>query len=258
MTLTAAATTDAERLRVVLDSIPSAPDEQGPWWASDDGRWLFERITDRICRPLTTSFARRYGATFECGDVANTAVVVLARDAVLASVRRADDQWAYLYQVLRHEMLQQMGSWVNQELDPERAAGVVIDGPDPDRVTVGDAVDRTLQCLGEITPEAVRPALPTAVQYFAENGDSRLSHLHTMSARDVTLTGLGLSREQILALANIVLGSRPNHGATSLLGGYLRDAHWNPRTSAPHRRALEKYQARMLRATKSEPQTMAV
>jgi hypothetical protein len=249
LTVTAEALDDVQLLHAALESIPSSPDEQGAWWATSDGRWLHTRLTERISKGLAASFARRYGATFEPDDVTNTAVCVLARELALASLRRADDQWAYLYQVLRHEMLQQMGSWVSQELDPDRATEVVVDGPDPERVTVSDAVVRTLECLREVTPEPLRAALPEAVSYFAENGDSRLSHLHTRSARDVTLTGLGLSREQILALANIVLGARPNHGDTSLLGGYLRDAHWNPRTSPAHRRALEKYQARMLRAT---------
>ena len=246
---------DVDRLRTALAAIPAESGDQGAFWATDDGHWLLARIADRIGRPLAASFSRRYGASLETGDVTHTAVLVLSRDLALASVRRASDQWAYLYQVLRHEMIQQMGTWVTQELDDEHAA-VVAPAADADRVTVGDAVERTLDCLERLTPERVRVNLATAVRYFADNGESRLSHLHTHSARDVALTGLGLSREEILALANVVLGSRPNHGANSLLGGFLRDLNWDPRTSAPHRRALEKYEARMRRATyQSEPRT---
>jgi hypothetical protein len=112
-------------------------------------------------------------------------------------------------------------------------------------VSVRDAVQLTFDVLAPFVPDHLRGSLKEAIVYFAEPGGARLSHLYTHATTDTELTGLGLVREEILAIANAVLGSRPNNGQTSLIAGFLNDPAFDPRSSILHRRALNKFQSRM-------------
>jgi hypothetical protein len=81
----------------------------------------------------------------------------------------------------------------------------------------------------------------------------RISHLYTHATTDDELTDLGLVREEILAIANAVLGSRSGGGQNSLIAAFLHDPAFDPRSSILHRRALQKFQSRMAGiATKQE------
>jgi hypothetical protein len=250
-TLTEEDAAESRLLREALDSIPADPTKFGRWWGTVNGAWLLEHIEARVGITIAARFSSQYGAAFEPRDIAHTAVLILEQETALAGLRAADNQWAYLYQMLRNEMFRQMGTRGIIGVDFDQLA--LTSYEDVGTIdAVEDAIVRTIDVLAPLTPQPVRRHLAEAVAYFADRGQSRLSHAHTISARDEELTGLGLTRPQILALANVVLGARPRHGETSVLAGFLLDSDWNPETSVAHRAALKKYRARMLRETFSE------
>ncbi|MBC7517559.1 MAG: hypothetical protein H7248_01515 [Microbacteriaceae bacterium] len=176
--------------------------------------------------------------------MANTAVTILSADFVRFAVVHADDSWAYLYAVLKRELAGQAGRFFRA--DPEHIPSArdlyLWDIP---TVPISQAIELTLDRLKSVTELSWHAPLRESVFYFVERGHGRLSHLFTNSTRAVELTGLGLSRVQILAIGNVVLGSRPHHGTNSILGGFLRDENWDPSVSLPHRRALSKFALRI-------------
>jgi hypothetical protein len=231
------------KLRSAIESITSSELSYGRWLGTTDAQWVLQMASSRISGVIITRFARQYGIEFETSDIVNTLVVLLANDRIVASIELASDQWAYIYQVLNNEMLKQMGTRGTASIDlADRLAEVEESYEMPD---VQSAMDLTVETLTPLTPVALRPHLREVVEYLAERGQSRISHAHTESANDADLIGLGLERHHILALANVVLGARPNHGDSSILAGFLQNSDWKPHRSILHRIALKKYSARM-------------
>jgi len=247
---------DDMKLRSALASIASSELSYGLWLGTTEAKWLLETVETRIAGIIMTRFSRQHGIDFEASDIVNTAVILLANERVVESLESAADQWAYLYQVLNNDMLKQMGTRGNSALE---LAEQMAD-PDPDcddeMPDVRSAMHLTVETLSPLTPAALRPHLREVVEHLAERGQVRISHAHTSSANDAELISLGLERQHILALANVVLGARPNHGENSILAGFLQDSDWKPSQSIPHRIALKKYRARMERA--SEPENKIV
>lgn len=244
-------TTTAELPRI-LASIPMSDPDYGAWWNTDDGRWLYDQISTRIGAPLTASILHRYGVSYEPADVANTAFMILRQDLMHAYILRATDPWAYLSQMLKREMLATAGAHFRTELSDDVLFESSIPPVEAAEVSLEDAVELTFGALATTTPDHLQDSLKEAIRYFAALGGARLSHLYTHATSDLELTGLGLVREQILAIANAVLGSRPNNGQTSLVAGFLQDPGFDPRSSILHRRALKKYQSRMATSTTRE------
>jgi hypothetical protein len=241
-----------ELLRV-LASMPKSDPAYGTWWDTDEGRWLYEEISTRIGAPLAASLRHKFGVNYEAADVANTAFMVLRQDFVHAYILRADDPWAYLSQMLKREMLATAGAFFRVELTDETLFNSSVPAVEQAAVSVHEAAELTYEVLAPSAPEHLRGSLKDAIVYFAELGGARLSHLYTHATSDAELTGLGLVREEILAIANAVLGSRPNNGQTSLIAAFLNDPTFDPRSSILHRRALNKFQSRMAGiATKQE------
>jgi hypothetical protein len=246
---------DDTRLRSALVSIAASEMSYGRWLNTDEARWMLAAIDARIAGIITTRFSRRHGIDFDSLDIVNTAVVLLADEHLVELLDAASDQWAYLYRVISNEMLNQMGTRGNAPLDmAEQVTDLDSEKDTPD---VRSAMDSTIAILSPLTPAVLRPHLREVVEYLADRGHSRLSHVHTASADDKTLIDLGLERRHILALANAVLGARPNHGENSILAGFLRDADWKPAQSIPHRLALKKYGARMARESASDKKMAA-
>lgn len=244
---------ESAELLQVLASMPMTDPAYGSWWDSYEGRWLYGEITTRIGVPLTASLRSRFGVSYEAIDVANTAVMVLRQDFVHAYILRADDPWAYLSQMLKREILSAAGAHFRVELTDEAIFETASSVQGQPFVTVQDAAALTYGTLAPLTPEHLRDSLRRAIHYFAEPGGVRISHLYTHAVNDEELTGLGLVREAILAIANAVLGSRPNNGQNSLIAAFLHDPGFDPRSSIQHRRALNKFQSRMAGvATKQE------
>lgn len=243
---------DAADLIRVLGSIPAGDEAYGAWWGTEDGSWLYGQIGSRIGAPLTNSLRNNFGVSYEPADVANTAFAVLRQDFVHAYILRAQNPWAYLHQMLKREMLAAAGTHFRVELTEEVLYGSSVPPNQQSAVTISDAAAMTYAVLAPGTPEHLQESLKEAITYFAEPGGARLSHLYTYAASDAELTGLGLVREEILAIANAVLGSRPNHAETSLIGAFLKDPTFNPRSSILHRRSLNKYQARMAGSTSKQ------
>lgn len=241
----------AELLRV-LGSIPLDDASYGAWWNTADGRWLYGQVGTRVGIPLANSLRSKYGISYEAADVANTAFTVLRQDFVHAYILRAENPWAYLSQMLKREMLAEAGTHFRVELTEDALFEASAPPAGQSAVSIRDAAEMTFAVLAPGTPDHLRASLREAITYFSELGGARLSHLYTHATSDVELTGLGLVREEILAIANAVLGSRPNNAQTSLIAAFLKDPAFNPRSSILHRRALNKFQARMAASTKQE------
>lgn len=176
-------------------------------------------------------------------DVANTAVDMMSSRFIFAALQRADDQWAYLSAVLKRELIQQAGGYFRADADDDLTE---VATHEPDALTpILEAIQLTTDCLTPLTPEDVLPHLKELIYYFAEHGHANLSRLHTTASRDPELLALDLAPRQILAVANVVLGSRPNHGDTSILGAFIQDRDWKPDLSPLHMQALAKYGARI-------------
>lgn len=225
----------------------------GKWWSTGEGLWLYSEIGTRVGAPLAASLRQKYGVSYEPADVSNTAFTVLRQDFVLAYIMRANDPWAYLSQMLKREMLAAAGAHFRVELTDEAVFESSVVPAEPVPVTIYEAADLTFEVLATTTPPYLQQGLREAILYFAQLSGARLSHLYTHACSDAELTGLGLVREEILAIANAVLGSRPNNGQTSLIAAFLKDPGFDPRSSIMHRRALDKFQSRMAGiATKQE------
>jgi hypothetical protein len=246
--MTAVDIQDTTRLRDTLREVPEYGAGYGAWWGTDDGQWLHAMINDLIGVPVVKQVRRLYDASYESSDVANNAVAALSQNFVRAAVQRADDPWAYLYTTLKRELSGQAGRFFRTEMS-EDITIANIESDSHGRTNITEAIHLTAACLREITPKHLIPGMNEAVFFFAEHGHSRLSHLFTASTHDGELATLGLARHHILAIANAVLGSRPNHSESSILAGFLIDESWDPRASVPHRRALEKYAARITKPT---------
>ncbi|WP_227471660.1 hypothetical protein [Paenarthrobacter sp. YJN-5] len=244
---------ESPELLTVLTSMPMSDPEYGAWWDSEDGRWLYAEISDRIGGPLAASLRNKYGVTYEVADVANTAFTVLRQDFVHAYILRAEDPWAYLSQMLKREMLSAAGAHFRVELTDDALFASDVPTPSQPLVTVQEAASLTYDALAPLMPADLRDSLKHAIRYFAEPGGVRMSHLYTHATTDGELTSLGLVREEILAIANAVLGSRSAGGQNSLIAAFLHDPAFDPRTSILHRRALTKFQSRIAgAATKQE------
>jgi hypothetical protein len=244
-------------LRASLLTVPTEPKEYGRWWTGEDGRWLYTRIEERIGKPLVLWVGRVYGPRYESLDVANSAVDVLGKPAVLLSVQGADDQWAYLAVVLKRELITQVGGYFREEeLTEQDSHFATLVKEESSLTPVVDAVQLTADCLKAHTPTEFLPHLEELVFYFAEHGHANLSRLHSSAARAPELLTRGIPAKQIRAIANAVLGSRPNHGETSILGGFIQDSEWDPATSVLHARALSKYAQRMTHSVRRPQRPM--
>lgn len=232
-----------ELYRVLGPTMPLTDPEYGKWWASEDGAWLYARILSRIGGPVSQTVNKAYGVGCEPEDVANTAVTILRQDFTRAYIRRAGDPWSYLAQMLKRDLFNTAGLHLRAELGEDLF--VPTTGQLDAAVTLHEAIEATCRRLIPLTPVHLQPAILPAVTYFAELGGPRISHLYTHATTDAELTSLGLEREQILTIANAVLGGRPRNAETSLIAGFLLDADFDPSSSLPHRKALKKYGSRM-------------
>lgn len=229
----------AESLAELLRAIPDDPSEYGPWWATEAGQEFYELLTVRIGAPISAAVNKLYGVDYEPADVANTAVTLLCQDLLPRYILKAKRPWAYLATVLKRELMKDAGAHFREDLTEDMATAAT-DGMMLPSMTISEAVDLTVAAL---TEQAPAPGLRTVVSYLADRGSSRISHVYSQAAADPGLQAEGLTRNEILAVANAVLGSR--RGGASVIAGFLTDPAFNPQQSLPHRKALKKYRARM-------------
>lgn len=242
---------EGQALISLVGSIPSTDPEYGQWWSTQDGWELYAMILRRIGTPIAISVNRQYGVSYEAEDIANTAFLVMRQDFVAAYLSRSTDPWAYLASVLKREMVRTAGSHFRTELTDEVL--YVQDAlPWTPSITVGEAAMLTAHALSSAATALREDVLLEAVLYFAERGHQRISHLYTNATADPELTALGLGREEILAIANAVLGSRPDNQLNSLIAAFLTDPAFDPKSSIRHRRALNKFTARITKAHHQE------
>lgn len=225
------------RLTSVLSTIPHGPG-YGSWWGTADGQWLYTEITERIGNTLACTVNRTYGVDYCAADVANTAVTVLAQDLLPRYILKSLNPWAYLASALKRELIKDAGAHFRVELSDEHLG--TLRQPERPATSMSAAVDATVACLQETAPAT---GLHSVVDYLADRGGARISHAYTDAAADAELQAQGLTREEILAIANAVLGSR--RGGASVIAGFLSDPAFTPSDSIPHRKALKKYSSRM-------------
>jgi hypothetical protein len=147
-----------ELLRV-LASMPMSDPAYGTWWDTDEGRWLYKEISDRIGAPIAASLRNKFGVTYETADVANTAFMVLRQDFVHAYILRADDPWAYLSQMLKREMLATAGAHFRVELTDDVLFASDVPAPVQPLVTVQEAANLTYDVLAPLMPSGLRDSL---------------------------------------------------------------------------------------------------
>ncbi|MCC3292561.1 hypothetical protein [Arthrobacter sp. zg-Y1110] len=232
--------------------MPSADPYYGQWWGSGEGRDFYQEVTERIGNPMAASINRQYGIDYEASDVANTAFTVLRQEFISAYIKRSEDPWAYLSSVLKREMVREAGGYFRSELTETvlfDSASHTLHRP---AATIREAAELTSAALMAAAPAIPEQILHEAVFYFAERGHYRLSHVYTNATNDPELTGLGLGREEILAVANAVLGSRPENNLNSLIAAFLMDPAFDPKSSIRHRRALTKFRSRIDKAHHQE------
>jgi hypothetical protein len=241
---------DASELTRILGTIPMMDPAYGAWWSTADGTWLYERIRVRVGVSISATVNRLYGAGHEPADVANTAVTMLRQDFTHAYIRKAQDPWSYLSKMLKREMFNAVGTHFRTELG-DCVLPAVAD-PQEQGASLAEAAEATWGLLAPMVLPDLRGPLRAAIDYFSELGGARISHLYTYATSDTELTDLGLSRPQILAIANAVLGARPNNSQNSLISAFLLDPEFDPSSSLLHRKALKKFGSRMAAANNPE------
>lgn len=242
---------EGRTLLSLVGSIPTTDPEYGLWWSTQDGWDLYAMILQRVGTPIALSVNRQYGVSYQAEDVANTAFLVMRQDFVATYLTRSLDPWAYLASVLKRETIRAAGAHFRTELTDEVlfVQDALYSAPP---ITVREAAVLTADVLGSAAPVLPQDVLLEAVMYFAERGHQRISHLYTSATVDPELTGRGLGREEILAIANAVLGSRPDTHLNSLIAAFLADPAFDPKVSIRHRRALKKFTARITKAHNQE------
>lgn len=235
-----------------VSTMPSTDPDYGQWWGTQEGQAFYGEVVERIGRPIAYNINRQYGVSYEAADVANTAFTMLHQEFIAAYIQRSKDPWAYLSTVLRREMVSEIGGYFRTELTEAALYESSTALPARPSATVREAAELTAAALAQAAPTFPRPVLQEAVFYFAERGHRRLSHLYTEATTDPELTSMGLGREEILAIANAVLGSRPDNELNSLMAAYLMDPACEPRSSIRHRRALKKFATRIAKSNHQE------
>ena len=110
--------------------------------------------------------------------------------------------------------------------------------------TVDQAIDLTVAALLPRTPARLANQLSNIVGLMADNPPARHGHEGERIAEAATIFA-PVSAVELRAIASITWGGRPNERETSLLGAFLLDAEFNPRSSETHLAALRTYQARV-------------
>jgi len=220
-----------ERLRALLARLPADRAAYAPWLAGADGR------------ELAALLAASVGP-----DAVGLGILALAPPSPLTrGALAAERPHAYLRRSIAHAAAREAAGASLPGLPEELPA------PEPTRSRLDGrlpaAVAATCDALGPRTPVRLVPVLESAIEALADRATrGRLSHLHTEAARDPALLSLGFAPAQLRALANAVLGARPDHSRASLLAGFLVDPAWRPEESPPHRAAIAAYQRRMTHA----------
>ncbi|MCC3299242.1 hypothetical protein [Arthrobacter caoxuetaonis] len=235
-----------------VSTMPSTDPDYGQWWGTEAGQSFYREIAERVGRPIAYNINRQYGVSYEAADVANTAFTMLHQEFISAYIQRSEDPWAYLSTVLKREMISEIGGYFRTELTEAALYEGSTAVPVRPAATVAEAAELTAAALAQAAPAFPLPILQEAVFYFAERGHQRLSHLYTEATNDPELTSMGLVREEILAIANAVLGSRPDNELNSLMAAYLMDPAFDPKSSIRHRRALKKFATRIAKSHHQE------
>ncbi|HWK20972.1 MAG TPA: hypothetical protein VNR37_09445 [Microbacteriaceae bacterium] len=237
-------------LRRLVAAVPSDPREYGAWWGGASGRALAARIEAEVAAPVARGVRARTGRFVDPGVVLGLVVESFAPPSQLVRAVRSpstQDPGAYLGRSLVNALSREIGTESEVELD------AVSRRPAPRRriapVELATAVGAVHRALRPGTPARLHGSLARVLERVVDRAqDGSLSRLHTRTALDEGLLGLGWSREQLRALVNVVIGARPDHARASLLVGFLIHEEWLPRASPVHRAALDAYARRMARA----------
>ncbi|MBD8104799.1 hypothetical protein [Plantibacter sp. CFBP 8775] len=111
--------------------------------------------------------------------------------------------------------------------------------------SVRRSVALTARELAPRSPRSLKPTLPYIVDWLAHSSIDSAGRNKNAELQEAGEEFRTVPAHQIEAIASISWGARPNRGETSLLGAFLRDPGFIPRSSTPHLRALRQYRRRV-------------
>jgi hypothetical protein len=232
-----------------LRLVPGNTDEAKLWWAGAEGAGLLAQIADHMAMPVVSSVRRELSVEIDADEVRSTAWLLLSpeRPVLMKHLLSGDTDsaWAYLFTSVKNQVLDDVGRFFRRELSDDQV--LVAGGMEDDQWhSLDEVVHQTVQVLQPYTPRALHSGLVPAVAWMADMAvHGRLSHLPTTAGRSDELAGLGFGGQRARTLANVTVGARPDHAATSLFAGFLLHPEWDPRYSPRHAAAIREYAKRM-------------
>ena len=110
--------------------------------------------------------------------------------------------------------------------------------------TVDEAVALTIRTLLPRTPVGLAEQLPRIVDWMTDNTPTHSGH-EGEKLEEAAAIFTTVSKIELQAIGNITWGGRGRERETSLLGAFLLNRDFDPRTSATHRVALRLYASRV-------------
>ncbi|RDV44030.1 hypothetical protein ACR5MH_0550 (plasmid) [Streptomyces sp. L7] len=110
--------------------------------------------------------------------------------------------------------------------------------------TVDEAVALTVRTLLPRTPAGLAGQLPRIVDWMTDNTPTHSGH-EGAKLEEAAAVFPSVSKIELQAIGNITWGGRGRERETSLLGAFLLNRDFDPRTSATHRVALRLYASRV-------------
>jgi len=243
-------------LRDAIRQIPETTVEYGAWWGSAEGAAFVDQIA-RFGAPVVAKQVKAaYDFELAVDEVISILFLLLEPNRPGLRQRLVDEQtnspWAYLYVSLRGAAFDEAGQFQRRPID-DGEVEVREHRLGEGALSLDDMAEATTNVLTPVTPGPLRRTLGAAVGWLADRAvDGRLSHLHTNAGKSEELAKLGFEGKKARVLANVTLGSRPDHSKTSLFAAFLMDPTWTPDYSATHSRAIFLYGRRMRREIERE------
>lgn len=239
-----------------LRSVPADADLARAWWKTDQGAALLTQITDHVASPVVSSVWRELSVEIDPAEVASTAWLLLSPERPVLLTRLTEDAtsnaWAYLFTSIKNQMLDDVGRFFRRELTDDRTY-TPTEEVFRRESTLDFVVDATVNALAPYTPSFLQPTLLSAVDWLADTAShGRLSYLHSRAGASPEMEAFGFGGDRARALANVTVGTRPDHARNSLFAGFLLHPHWDPRFSPRHSSAIREYANRMNAATLGE------
>jgi hypothetical protein len=242
-----------KQLVEALQSVPDEPAKATLWWKSTAGIALLTQITDHVAMPVVRGVQRELSVEVDPAEVASTAWLMLSPDRPVLLRHLTQDAtgnaWAYLFTSIKNQILDDVGRYYRRELLDDRSYTPTEEVFQRES-TLDYVVDATVGVLIGYTPPVLRDRLLPAVDWLADAASQgRLSYLHTRAGSSPEMESFGFGGDRGRALANVTVGTRPEHSRNSLFAGFLLHPQWDPRFSPRHASAIREYANRIAAAS---------